>query len=129
MRKPASNLIAVEVVLSLATLAGIWWLFFNVVAAYWCFGGCEAEPSQENIWRYRVGAVATVVAVVGTFAAAWRRRARWAWVWHTLIAMAALASVVTFAVPEPHLELSFEPAAPSHPQCMSPGPECDRLGG
>jgi hypothetical protein len=124
------RLVLVEVLLSFGVLCGILWLFVNALDTYWCIGACDNTPDGDHIWRFRVLAAGTAVAVVGTFATAWHRRARWSWMWHILVGVAAVVAIAAFAVPQLDLrDLDNRPVSPSHPQCMSPGPDCDKLGG
>ncbi|MFI9487328.1 DUF6234 family protein [Promicromonospora sp. NPDC052451] len=90
----------VEKVASIGSVLAIILVFYNFMSAYLCFFGTECTPDAEQITTYRVTAVATVVLVVVAFGSALRNRRRWTLFWHGLVAVAAAAALILFAVPQ-----------------------------
>lgn len=94
-----TTLAALEASLSVLTVAMVPWFAFSFLGAHLCaFGECSV-PGPEEIRWYRISVGILVALVLATFVVARRRGARWAFVWHTSVALAGGLSALLFAMP------------------------------
>lgn len=120
-----------EPLLSLLAVALVVFFPGNAFWAYFCLQTCTGPP-PENVWAHRVGVALLVLAVAGTIVLAVRRRARWAFVWHGLVALAGLVSAAVFAVPQVDWRALLDEPAPEPDRHYVPchsGPPDDCPGG
>lgn len=116
-----------EGVLSAAAVLATLFLPVLAIGASFCaFGEC-ATPTRDEVRLSQAIAAGLVLAVGATFVLAVRRGARWAWLWHLLVAMAAAASVLLFTLGIDWRELVREEPPPRNPDyvpCYSGSGEC-----
>lgn len=93
---------------------------------------CDA-PDAGEILAYRFLVAVLAIVVLATVVLAVRRRARWALLWHLVVAFAAVATAVLFAVPQIDVSELRQPEPPEpnphYVPCRSGSNDCARGGG
>jgi peptidoglycan/LPS O-acetylase OafA/YrhL len=110
-------------------------LGLNWLAAHLTFFGEPVDIDEEYVRNYWVLGALLAASLLATWVSAARREARGAWVWHGLVALAALAAALVFAVttagpvqddpPDP----PPSPSGPGAPGCHSGGDSSGCPGG
>ncbi|WP_028653488.1 DUF6234 family protein [Nocardioides halotolerans] len=126
---------ALEPLASLVSVLLVVVLGLNWIAAHLTFFGDPVDIDEEYVRNYWVLLALLGASLLATWVSAVRRGARRAWVWHGLVALAALAAALVFAVttagpvqddpPDP----PPSPSGPGAPGCHSGGDSSGCPGG
>lgn len=110
-----------EAALSVVSVGLIAFLPLHYIGAHLCFFGECSQPGPDEIRTYRLVVAALVVTVGATLAVAFRRRARWAFAWHGMVAVTGVAVAVVFAMPT-IVDLTGDPRDPARDDPPTPIP-------
>ncbi|MFE7227873.1 DUF6234 family protein [Nocardioides sp. NPDC057577] len=135
LQKPSTS-IAVEILLTCASVALIMAAAFNVFQAYFCLadGLCRPAPA-ENVVAYRALVGLMLICTIAAVTLALRRRSVSGVIWHFIVAAVAAVSAVVFAVPTidwdrpPPDAYAPDPSHPGAPACYSGGDSDECPGG
>ena len=123
----------VEFLASLVTVGAIGAIFLNFVGAHLTFFGDPVDIDEEEVRFYWIAASVLGTSVFAAFAAAWRRGATKAYIWHSSTALVGLIVALAFAVTQTGPPQSPQPE-PKQPRpfgsvCHSGGDNHECVGG